>query len=89
MVDMQLDYFILEDSWCSRGKVIKNLNIFLKYFKYFKKDGCSLPVVYDLEDVAYRGNKPTCKVVKETPEPYFTSVFKNVHYNVLKVNANL
>ena len=48
-----------------------------------------MPVVYDLEDVAYRGNKPTCKLVKDKPGPYFTSVFKNVHYNVLKVNADL
>ena len=38
MLDMQLDYFILEMSWCSRST----------------KDGCALPRVYDLEDVEYK-----------------------------------
>ena len=42
LVDMDLDYFILEDSWCVRKT----------------RDGCALPQVYDLEDVEYRDNKP-------------------------------
>ena len=73
MLDMKLDYFILEMSWCSRST----------------KDGCALPKVYDLEDVEYRGGRPCCEIIAENPEPYFKEVFKNVHYRILKINKKL
>ena len=70
---MEIDYFILEDSWCTRST----------------KDGCALPVVYDLEDVEYRGKQPCCAIIRDNPEPFFKALFKNQHYTVLKINKNI
>ena len=73
LVDMDLDYFILEDSWCVRKS----------------RDGCALPQVYDIEDVEYRSNKPVCEILKNKPTPYFKQIFKNAHYTILKLNKKL
>ena len=73
LVDMDLDYFILEDSWCVRRT----------------RDGCALPQVYDLEDVEFRKNTPVCELMRNNPKPYFTVIFKNQHYTILKLNKSL
>ena len=73
LMGLDLDYFILEDSWCVRKS----------------RDGCALPQVYDLEDVPYRKNKPFCEILRNNPEPYFKEVFKNQHYTILKINKSL
>ena len=73
LVDMDLDYFILEDSWCVRKT----------------RDGCALPQVYDLEDTEFRQNKPVCEILRTKPAPYFKEIFKNQHYTILKLNKKV
>ncbi|XP_039251491.2 protein C-mannosyl-transferase DPY19L1-like [Styela clava] len=70
ITDMGVTHFVLEDSWCVRKT----------------RDGCQMPEIWDLEDVEFRGRKPACAVARKNPEPYFTEVFKNKVYTLLKVN---
>ncbi|KAK6166714.1 hypothetical protein SNE40_023346 [Patella caerulea] len=68
-LDLQVDYAILENSWCVRKT----------------KPGCMMPEIWDIEDVENRGKTPVCMKLKEKPGPYFKRVFRNVFYDVLKV----
>ncbi|XP_053374702.1 probable C-mannosyltransferase DPY19L1 [Mercenaria mercenaria] len=67
---LQADYAILEDSWCVRRS----------------RQGCSMAEIWDIEDEENRGETtPACTKLKESPGPYFKTVFKNNVYQVLKV----
>lgn len=68
--DMGVTHYVLENSWCVRKT----------------RDGCQMPEIWDLEDVQYRGKAPACEHARNNPEPYFTEVFKNNIYTLLKVN---
>ena len=42
--------------------------------------------IWDIEDEKNRGETPACSKLKEDPKPYFTGVFRNNIYAVLKLN---
>ncbi len=67
--DLQVDYTILEQSWCVRRS----------------QPGCGMAEVWDLEDVENRQYTPTCSRLHKEPRPYFQKVFGNNVYEVLKV----
>ena len=69
MVEMKVDYVIVEDSWCTRRT----------------KPGCQMAEIWDLEDKDNRGKEPLCSIMQRDPKPYFKRVFKNSVYQVLKV----
>ncbi|KAM6958843.1 dpy-19-like 1, like [Aplochiton taeniatus] len=69
LMDLQADYFVLEDSWCN-----------LRH-----RQGCSMPEIWDVEDEENRGNVPVCARLSADPSPYFTTVFQNRVYKVLKI----
>lgn len=66
---MGINYTVLEDSWCVRRT----------------KPGCSMPELWDIEDIDNRGKTPTCHLLKQNPEPYFKISFKNNVYTILKL----
>ncbi|XP_071152611.1 protein C-mannosyl-transferase DPY19L1-like [Mytilus edulis] len=68
MKEMQVNYVILEDSWCNRRS----------------KPGCQMAEIWDLEDTKNRGKEPLCSILQRDPKPYFKTVFKNAVYSVLK-----
>lgn len=71
ITDMGVTHYVLENSWCVRKT----------------RDGCQMPEIWDLEDIEFRGRTPACAIAREDPEPYFTEVFKNDIYTLLRVNV--
>ncbi|XP_064614420.1 protein C-mannosyl-transferase DPY19L1-like [Liolophura sinensis] len=69
LIDLQVDYAILEDSWCLRKT----------------RPGCGMPEIWDIEDKVNRGGTPTCVQLKKDPKPHFRRVFKNNVYQILQV----
>ncbi|XP_070566148.1 LOW QUALITY PROTEIN: protein C-mannosyl-transferase DPY19L1-like [Ptychodera flava] len=67
--NMGVNYVIVEESWCRKSPKI----------------GCSLPEIWDLEDVENRGKTAACMLLKKKPEPHFTKVYENQVYTVLAV----
>lgn len=67
--DLQVDYAVLEDSWCVRKT----------------KQGCLMAEIWDIEDIPNRGKPPVCSIMKTDPGPDFKKVFQNKVYQVLKV----
>ncbi|XP_067649500.1 protein C-mannosyl-transferase DPY19L1-like [Haliotis asinina] len=67
--ELEVDYVIYENSWCVRRT----------------KEGCSMPEIWDTEDIENRGKTPYCEIVRDHPEPYFKRVFMNNVYQVLKL----
>ncbi|KAM8811750.1 protein C-mannosyl-transferase DPY19L1 [Eudromia elegans] len=65
-----VDYYILEESWCVRRT----------------KPGCSMPEIWDVEDPDNSGKIPLCNLMIKDSRPYFTTVFENSNYKVLKVS---
>ncbi|XP_063964392.1 protein C-mannosyl-transferase DPY19L1-like isoform X1 [Lytechinus pictus] len=64
-----VQYAILEQSWCTRRS----------------KLGCSMPEIWDIEDPANANKKPLCLKIAERSTPYFSPVFRNGVYTVLRV----
>uniref|UniRef100_A0A8C7XNP7 Dpy-19-like 1, like (H. sapiens) n=1 Tax=Oryzias sinensis TaxID=183150 RepID=A0A8C7XNP7_9TELE len=69
LMKLGVDYFILEDSWCTRRT----------------RPGCSMPEIWDIEDPQNVGKIPLCTHMSRSSRPYFTTVFSNDIYKVLKV----
>ncbi|XP_008322378.1 dpy-19-like 1, like [Cynoglossus semilaevis] len=69
LMKLGVDYFILEDSWCTRRT----------------RPGCSMPEIWDLEDHQNIGKIPLCTHMSRNSRPHFTTVFSNEIYKVLKV----
>ncbi|XP_059139572.1 probable C-mannosyltransferase DPY19L1 [Physella acuta] len=65
-----VQYVILEDSWCSQRL----------------RDGCSMPEIWDIEDVANHGKQAAClRLKKNTDSSLFKLVFKNSVYYVFRL----
>jgi hypothetical protein len=73
LLDLKVDYVILEDSWCVRRS----------------KPGCGMAEVWDLEDEVNQKEIPICSKIKKNPSPHFKRVFANNVYEVLQVNKSL
>ncbi|NP_001002868.1 dpy-19-like 1, like [Danio rerio] len=69
LIKLQADYFILEDSWCTRRS----------------KPGCSMPEIWDVEDAENAGKVPLCTLMSRDSRPHFSTVFHNNIYKVLRV----
>uniref|UniRef100_A0A673MIC5 Probable C-mannosyltransferase DPY19L1 n=1 Tax=Sinocyclocheilus rhinocerous TaxID=307959 RepID=A0A673MIC5_9TELE len=69
LIKLQVDYFILEDSWCTRRS----------------KPGCSMPEIWDVEDAQNAGKVPLCTLVWRDSRPHFSTLFHNNIYKVLRV----
>ncbi|XP_048882251.1 dpy-19-like 1, like [Brienomyrus brachyistius] len=69
LIKLQVDYFVLEDSWCTRRS----------------RPGCSMPEIWDVEDPKNRGKVPLCTLMSRDPRPHFTVVFQNDVYKVLRI----
>ncbi|MBN3305496.1 D19L1 mannosyltransferase, partial [Amia calva] len=70
LVRLGVDYFILEDSWCTRRS----------------RPGCSMPEIWDVEDPEHAGKIPLCTILGRDSRPHFTTLFQNNIYKVLKVS---
>nr|XP_015212339.1 PREDICTED: probable C-mannosyltransferase DPY19L1 [Lepisosteus oculatus] len=70
LVKLGVDYFILEDSWCTRRS----------------RPGCSMPEIWDVEDPRNAGKIPLCTLLGRDSRPHFITVFQNNIYKVLKVS---
>lgn len=71
-MDLKVDYAILEDSWCSRRA----------------RPGCGMAEIWDLEDKVNEGKMPICAKFLQNPSPYFTRVYRNEVYHILKLNKS-
>ncbi|KAL6109587.1 dpy19l1 [Pungitius sinensis] len=69
LVKLGVDFFVLEDSWCTRRT----------------RPGCSMPEIWDIEDPLNAGKTPLCTHMTRSSRPHFTTVFSNDIYKVLKV----
>eukprot|EP00079_Xenopus_tropicalis_P038934 XP_017952705.1 PREDICTED: probable C-mannosyltransferase DPY19L1 [Xenopus tropicalis] len=72
LLRMGVDFFILEDTWCTRRT----------------KPGCSLPEIWDIEDPENAGKVPLCSMMGKESRPHFLTVFNNGIYKVLSVRGN-
>ncbi|XP_051012048.1 probable C-mannosyltransferase DPY19L2 [Acomys russatus] len=70
LLQLHVNYYVLEEAWC----VVRT------------KPGCSMLEIWDVEDPSNAANPPLCSVLLKDPRPYFTTVFQNSIYRVLKVN---
>ena len=52
------------------------------------RPGCTMPEIWDVEDEANRGKEPTCTLLRKKASPHFTRVFRNEHYDVLKLSTS-
>ncbi|XP_072905944.1 dpy-19-like 1, like isoform X1 [Hemitrygon akajei] len=73
LIRMGVDYFIFEDSWCLRKT----------------REGCSMPEIWDVEDVENAKKTPLCSMVSQSPTPHFIPVFQNDVYKVLKMKKTV
>ncbi|KAM3822701.1 protein C-mannosyl-transferase DPY19L1 isoform 2-T2 [Vipera latastei] len=69
LLKMGVNYYILEDAWCLRRT----------------KPGCSMPEIWDIEDLANAGKIPLCNLMCKDSRPYFRTVFSNNIFKVLEV----
>ncbi|XP_019581868.2 putative C-mannosyltransferase DPY19L2 isoform X1 [Rhinolophus sinicus] len=70
LLELHVNYYILEEAWC----VVRT------------KPGCSLLEIWDVEDPSNAANPPLCSILLKNERPYFSTVFQNSMYRVLKVN---
>lgn len=49
------------------------------------RPGCSMLEIWDLEDPSNAAHPPLCSTLLKDARPYFTVVFQNSMYRVLKV----
>ncbi|KAM4029211.1 protein C-mannosyl-transferase DPY19L1 isoform 2-T2 [Anomaloglossus baeobatrachus] len=69
LIDMGVQYFILEDAWCTRRT----------------KTGCTMSEIWDIEDPSNVGKSPLCSILTKESLPHFVTLFENNVYKVLKV----
>ncbi|XP_058039339.1 probable C-mannosyltransferase DPY19L1 isoform X5 [Ahaetulla prasina] len=69
LLKMGVNYYILEDSWCLRRT----------------KPGCSMPEIWDIEDLTNAGKIPLCNLMCKDSRPYFRTVFNNNIFKILEV----
>ncbi|XP_043921026.1 probable C-mannosyltransferase DPY19L1 [Protopterus annectens] len=69
LLNLSVNYFILEDSWCTRRT----------------RPGCSMPEIWDVEDPKHAGRTPLCTKLSKETRPHFITVFENDVYKVLKI----
>ncbi|KAG9476037.1 hypothetical protein GDO78_002873 [Eleutherodactylus coqui] len=69
LIDMGVQYFILEDAWCTRRT----------------KTGCTMSEIWDIEDPSNAGKTPLCSILAKESLPHFVTLFENNVYKVLKV----
>ncbi|XP_033914291.2 probable C-mannosyltransferase DPY19L1 [Acipenser ruthenus] len=72
LMKLEVDYFVLEDSWCTRRT----------------RPGCSMPEIWDIEDPHNVGKTPICTLLAINPQPHFVKVFENNVYSVLKLTKD-
>ncbi|XP_052610975.1 probable C-mannosyltransferase DPY19L2 isoform X4 [Peromyscus californicus insignis] len=70
LLELHVNYYVLEEAWC----VVRT------------KPGCSMLEIWDVEDPSNAANPPLCSVLLKNSRPYFTTVFQNSMYRVLKIN---
>ncbi|XP_040586111.1 probable C-mannosyltransferase DPY19L2 isoform X2 [Mesocricetus auratus] len=70
LLELHVNYYVLEEAWC----VVRT------------KPGCSMLEIWDVEDPSNAANPPLCSVLLKNAKPYFTTVFQNSMYRVLKIN---
>uniref|UniRef100_A0A8C8ZE57 Dpy-19 like 2 n=1 Tax=Prolemur simus TaxID=1328070 RepID=A0A8C8ZE57_PROSS len=70
LLELHVHYYVLEEAWC----VVRT------------KPGCSMLEIWDVEDPSSAANAPLCSILLKDARPYFTTVFQNSMYRVLKVN---
>ncbi|KAM6156434.1 putative C-mannosyltransferase DPY19L2 [Erethizon dorsatum] len=70
LLELHVNYYVLEEAWC-----------FVR-----TKPGCSMLEIWDLEDPFNAANPSLCSNLLQDERPYFTTVFQNAMYSVLKVN---
>ncbi|EAW94047.1 hCG2040530, isoform CRA_g [Homo sapiens] len=70
LLELHVNYYVLEEAWC----VVRT------------KPGCSMLEICDVEDPSNAANPPLCSVLLKDARPYFTTVFQNSVYRVLRVN---
>ncbi|XP_023569139.1 probable C-mannosyltransferase DPY19L2 [Octodon degus] len=70
LLALHVNYYILEEAWC-----------FVR-----TKPGCSMQEIWDLEDPSNSASPSLCSSLLRDERPYFTTVFQNAVYRVLKVN---
>ncbi|XP_012890587.1 PREDICTED: probable C-mannosyltransferase DPY19L2 [Dipodomys ordii] len=68
--ELHVNYYVLEEAWC----VVRT------------KPGCSMLEIWDVEDPSNAAKPPLCSLLLKDSRPYFTTVFQNSMYRVLKVN---
>ncbi|XP_067837929.1 dpy-19-like 1, like isoform X2 [Heptranchias perlo] len=73
LLRLGVDYFIFEDSWCLRKT----------------RPGCSMPEIWDVEDLQNVRKTPLCSILSKSPAPHFTPVFQNDVYKVFKIKRSL
>ncbi|MEQ2236991.1 hypothetical protein ILYODFUR_018482 [Ilyodon furcidens] len=73
LMKLGVDFFILEDSWCTRRT----------------RPGCSMPEIWDIENPDNVGKIPFCTHMSRNSRPYFSTIFSNDIYKVLKVPKDL
>ncbi|XP_033620727.1 probable C-mannosyltransferase DPY19L2 isoform X7 [Fukomys damarensis] len=70
LLALHVNYYVLEEAWCI----------------WRTKPGCSMLEIWDLEDPSNSANPSLCSTLLRDARPYFTTVFQNTLYRVLKVN---
>ncbi|KAM5203951.1 putative C-mannosyltransferase DPY19L2 isoform 3-T3 [Hipposideros larvatus] len=70
LLELHVNYYILEEAWC----VVRT------------KPGCSMLEIWDVEDPSNTASPPLCSILLKNERPYFSTVFQNSVYRVLKVN---
>ncbi|XP_049749724.1 probable C-mannosyltransferase DPY19L2 [Elephas maximus indicus] len=70
LLELHVNYYILEEAWC----IVRT------------KPGCSMLEIWDVEDPSNAANPPLCSILLKDGRPYFTTVFQNSVYRVLKVD---
>uniref|UniRef100_A0A2K5EBZ4 Dpy-19 like 2 n=1 Tax=Aotus nancymaae TaxID=37293 RepID=A0A2K5EBZ4_AOTNA len=70
LLELHVNYYVLEEAWC----LVRT------------KPGCSMLEIWDVEDPTNAANPPLCSVLLNNARPYFTTIFQNSVYRVLKVN---
>ncbi|XP_032766093.1 probable C-mannosyltransferase DPY19L2 [Rattus rattus] len=70
LLELHVNYYVLEEAWC----VVRT------------KPGCSMLEIWDVEDPSNAANPPLCSILLKDSRPYFTTVFQNSMYRVLKIN---
>ncbi|XP_019511269.1 PREDICTED: probable C-mannosyltransferase DPY19L2 isoform X2 [Hipposideros armiger] len=94
LLELHVNYYILEEAWCV---VRTNVQFLTRSYQTCKtkghcdqysgrKPGCSMLEIWDVEDPSNAASPPLCSILLKNERPYFSTVFQNSVYRVLKVN---